>query len=395
MRAHLTDAGVRALKAGKRQYRVWDTKTPGFGILVGRTKSWICMYGPKRKLRVLGRYPDMALADARTSAKGLLLEKAGKVPSQTFGEALDRYYELHLPTLRPSSAYNLRTLLERHWSKWERRDLDDIEPREVVLYLDTLTGTPTERHKAFKELRSFYRWCMGRQYADANPCAHLTAPPAPKSRDRVLSDEELAKVWAAAEGMSGNFSRILRLLILTGARRGEIANLRGEYLDRQKRCINLPAEAVKNSHPHTIPYGVLAESILPPARIGWLFPAKGNPQRPFNGFTQPKRQLDAVAGIDFSLHDLRRTMATRWAEFGVAPHIIERALTRPSSSERRSAVDTNRIRVLLDQRDALDKEITAAVSGDKARAPQRCGICHQEGHSSRTCPTKQGGSNAP
>jgi integrase len=299
----LTDAGVRALKFSQNQFRVWDTKTPGFGVLVGaRGKSWICMYGAHRKLKVIGKYPDMPLADARKAAKALLLEKSGKAPAKTFGEALDRYYELYLPTIRPSSAYNLKNLMERHYRKWERRDLDDVQPSAIVLYLDTLTDTPTERHKAFKELRAFYRWCVGRQYVYTSPCASLDGPPQPKSRERVLTDDELRAIWRAAEGMGGNFSRIVRLLILTGARRGEIAKLRGEYIDRQKRLIHLPAEAVKNGRAHTIPYGDLAESILPPTRIGWLFPAKGRAHNPFSGFAQPKAELDKLCGVDFNPH---------------------------------------------------------------------------------------------
>jgi hypothetical protein len=69
MRAHLTDVSVRAFAASDKQVKVWDTKTPGFGVRInGRTKSWIVMYGQARTLKVLGRYPELSLADARKQA---------------------------------------------------------------------------------------------------------------------------------------------------------------------------------------------------------------------------------------------------------------------------------------------------------------------------------------
>lgn len=327
MKQQLTDVSVRQLKASAKQFKVWDTKTPGFGIIVGSTtKTWFAVYGRARKFKALGRYPELSLADARTAAKKLLLERSSRAASKSFGEALDLYYAVHFPTLRPSSAYALKGLMERHYRSWAHKDLDDIEPGEVVRYLDTLLKTPTERHKAFKELRAFLRWCVGRQYMHTSPCEALKGPETPKSRERVLSDAELVAVWRAAEEMSGNFSKIVRLLILTGMRRGECAKLRGEYLDRQKCILTLPGAVTKNSREHQIHFGPMTAALLPPTQIGWLFPAKGRPQNAFNGFAQPKQAIEEKSGVSFGLHDLRRTFSTKLAELKVAPHIIERLL---------------------------------------------------------------------
>ena len=327
MRATLTDLSVRALKHANKQYKVWDTKTPGFGIIVGSTtKSWFAVYGRSRKFKALGRYPEMTLANARVAAKKFLIERSHRAASKSFGEALALYYAIHLPTLRPSSSYELKGLMERHYRRWAHKDLDDISSGEVIRYIDTLIRTPTERHKAFKELRAFFRWCTGRQYMHANPCENLRAPETPKSRDRVLSDAELVAVWRAAETTRGNFSKIIRLLILTGMRRGECAQLRGEYIDRDKRIITLPGSATKNGNEHHVYYGPLTAAILVPTQIGWLFPARGRPKNAFSGFTQPKRVLERQSGVSFAIHDLRRTFATKLAELRTPPHIIERLL---------------------------------------------------------------------
>jgi hypothetical protein len=160
-RAHLTELAVRALKPRQQQYRVWDTTTPGFGCLVGgKRKSWIVMFGKRRRLKVIGVFPDLSLADARRAAKKLLLSNADHAPTPTFGDALDRYYAIHFPTLRRSTAYNRKGVLERHFRQWEKKELDDITPQHINQMLDQLLSTPGERYQAFKELRTFYRWCV-------------------------------------------------------------------------------------------------------------------------------------------------------------------------------------------------------------------------------------------
>ena len=113
MRAQLTDVSVRALRPADKQYKVWDSRTPGFGIIVGSTtKSWFVSYGRARKFKAIGRYPEMSLADARAAAKKLLIERSDRAASKSFGEALDLYYAIHFATLRPSSSYALKGLME-------------------------------------------------------------------------------------------------------------------------------------------------------------------------------------------------------------------------------------------------------------------------------------------
>src|SRR3982074_2953879 len=116
MRAHLTDVSVRALKPAAKQYRVWDTKTPSFGVAVnGRTKSWIVMYGTQRVLKVLGRYPDLPLSDARKKA----LVHLGTQPPQTraprFANAVQEFLEQHYADKRPHVKSEAKRHLERHF----------------------------------------------------------------------------------------------------------------------------------------------------------------------------------------------------------------------------------------------------------------------------------------
>lgn len=108
MRSALTDISVRALKPVGKQFKVWDTKTPGFGIIIGSaTKSWFVVYGRSRKFKAIGRYPEMSLADARAAAKRLLIERSDRGASKSFGEALDLYYVV-MSALPPSSRRNAK-----------------------------------------------------------------------------------------------------------------------------------------------------------------------------------------------------------------------------------------------------------------------------------------------
>ncbi len=331
MRAHLTDVTVRALKPAAKQTKIWDKTTPGFGIRInGNSKSWIVMYGRRRSLKVLGRYPETPLADARKVAKKILAEQSERAPTPTFGDALERYYAVHFPTLRASTAYARKGVLERHYRKWERKELADITPQHVVLTLDGLLHTPVERYNAFKELKFFLRWCVGRQYLETNPCERLQPPKRGASRDRVLTDDELSKVWHASCKLRAPFSNLAKLLILTGQRRGETAKMRWEWIDTQTRTITIPKEVAKNGRQHCFPYGNMVAGVLDTIpRLNsttLLFPARARKDTAFNGFAACKAKLDKHAGVDFDLHDLRRSFATKLAEIGVAPHVIERLL---------------------------------------------------------------------
>jgi integrase len=124
----------------------------------------------------------------------------------------------------------------------------------------------------------------------------------------------------------------VKLLILTGQRRGEITNL---ALDMNTGdCIALPAWLTKNSRQHILPTGSLAQSLLPRPcqKTGLYFRGRGK-ETPFNGFSKCKRKLDERCGIhDWTLHDLRRTFATGMASLGVMLPVVERLLNHVSGS---------------------------------------------------------------
>jgi integrase len=158
----------------------------------------------------------------------------------------------------------------------------------------------------------------------------MKAPPPSRSRARVLNDIEIKAIWRALD--DDIYGRIVKLLLLTGQRRGEIAGLTGSMIGAD--TITLPSEYAKNGRLHVIPLGTMAASILGRQRLPKTLyvPARGK-STPFNGFSKTKRELDERCGIsDWTLHDLRRTFASGLAALGVPLHVIERLLNHVSGS---------------------------------------------------------------
>jgi integrase len=172
---------------------------------------------------------------------------------------------------------------------------------------------------------------------------------------------------AAAEQTRPPFGIIVRLLILTGQRRGETSRLRPEYVDRKKGTITFPGEIVKNGRTHTIPLGNMVSALLPEEQHGFLFVARGRPEHPFNGWGPCKDKLDKKCGVDFDLHDLRRTFASQLAELGIAPHIIERLLNHAKGQISGVAAIYNRYSYLPEMRTAIalwEDHLTELLAAD-------------------------------
>jgi len=151
----------------------------------------------------------------------------------------------------------------------------------------------------------------------------------------VLDDKELRKVWLAADGLGHPYAGIVKLLILTGQRRQEIAGLRWSEIDLdEQRVIHLPPARTKNGVAHDVPLSARAQGVIADLpRIvdaDLVFTVK---RRPVNGFSKAKERLDAASGVaDWTLHDLRRTVASGLQRLGVRLEVTEAVLNHKSGS---------------------------------------------------------------
>ena len=375
---HLTEIAVRSLKPREGQADYWDESTPSFGVRISKhgRKSWIVMLGPSRSRQKIGEWPDMPLAEARETAKKVLAQKSPnrwKIQSSTFEDAVDLFFTTHCADLRPRTVYETKRILNgRFLPKLKNKKLEFITKHDISSVLDTMLETPSESAHALKIAKTFFRWAIRRSYLQFNPCEGLRRPGRYVPRERVLSDAELKAVWDAADG---TFGTIIRLLILTGQRRAEIGSLRGEYIDRSKLTITLPASITKNKRTHAFPYGDMTAAILEDLPLeGYLFPARGK-EGPFNGWSKCKIALDktvAKAGTavaPWTVHDLRRTFATNLAALSVPPHITERLLNHVTGTISGVAAIYNRHAYTDEMRDAVTKWEARLASVLAAKTP--------------------------
>ena len=362
---HFSDRGLQSIQPPpKGQLDYWDTSLPSFGCRVsqGGSKTFILKRDNRRI--TIGRFPIISLSQARVEAKRLLAEfTLGRIRPQslTFAQASELFIEDKRRTRRPSTVDEYKRLLERMPFKGQ---ISEINHEEVTHRLKKFES-PSEQTHLLVALKIFFNWCLKRRYVTENPVFGLS-PKASPTRSRVLTDAELKSIWKACDEptdeMPAAFPIIVKLLILTGQRRGEIAALQTSWI--QKDQITLPPSATKNSRESTIPISALTASTLQRSSRSTsstseptlLFPARGTKDKPFNGWSKSKAALDKLAGVqDWTVHDLRRTFSTRLAELGTAPHIIERLLNHVSGTISGVAAVYNRHHFMPEMRKAVEQ----------------------------------------
>jgi hypothetical protein len=216
---------------------------------------------------------------------------------------------------------------------------------------------------------ALFGWTVKRGTVVSNPFERVPVAPTVR-RDRVLSDDEIRRVWRATEGL-GAFNAIVRALLLTGQRREEVSGLTSSELDPGLSVWTLPGTRSKNSRPHIIPISAQMETLLrAQARVSGtdlVFPGE---RSLFSGWSKSKARLDRRSGVSgWTLHDLRRTAATGMAELGIAPHVIEAVLNHASGHKAGVAGIYNQARYASEMRRALNlwgAHVAAIVEGREA-----------------------------
>jgi integrase len=232
---------------------------------------------------------------------------------------------------------------------WKGRKVQEITKREVITLLDSINdrGSPIMANRALSAVRKLFNWCVARDVIQISPCTLITPPSLERSRDRVLSDDELRIIWAVTESEGWPFGPLVKLLILTGQRLTEVGQMRWDELDLENKLWTLPAERVKNGTRHEVPLSEAALVILSSLpRIktskGFVFTTRRDAA--VSGFSRAKDRLDAAimtAGSEgagpmdhWTFHDLRRTLASGMARLGIQLPVIEKVLNHSSGTFR-------------------------------------------------------------
>jgi integrase len=236
---------------------------------------------------------------------------------------------------------------------WPGRSLQSISKKEVVAVIDkAMKRGPSAGVTAWKVAKAFFAWCEAREDDFASPARSIRKPAKEKSRDRVLDDNELELTWEAAdaEGAASAAGSLVKLLILSGARRNEVTELARDEI--KANVIELPGERTKNGLPHSIPITPMIRRVLESLPRTGKFVLNGR-DRPFGDHSGAKEEV-APAIQPWTLHDLRRSFASGLQRLGVAPHIVELALNHRSGTFSGVAGIYQRHRYTKEVRDAFE-----------------------------------------
>jgi integrase len=136
---------------------------------------------------------------------------------------------------------------------WGAKSIHEIKKRDVSDLISLIAQRNAHAsHRLLKTLKTFFRWCVGRAVIDFSPAEGISSPYREVSRDRVLTDQELAAVILSARRMPPPYGLIVEFLALTGQRREEVAQLKWDELDEKTRTWTIPGTRTKNKKVHIV-----------------------------------------------------------------------------------------------------------------------------------------------
>jgi integrase len=333
----LSDLAVKRVKPPQKgQVDIFDAGYPGFALRVsyGGGKSWVYFYriGGRLRRRSLGTYPAVTLAEARQlwrEAKhevSLGRDPAWRRTSDLNFESVAREW-LKRDQADKRSLKEVTRIVEKELiPAWGQRSIRDIRRHDILVLSDAIAdrGALTMARRVMAYVHRLFRWAKSHDLIEANPASDLPKPGSETKRDRVLSDAELAAVWKAAVEIGWPYGDVVRLLILTGARRAEISELRWSEIHGD--TIKLSGARTKNAQTHDIPLSPQALLVLSqiPRIAGSEF-VFGKPLRS-GAWSNAKLKFSAADVPHWRIHDLRHTASTGMNELGTEPHIVEAVL---------------------------------------------------------------------
>lgn len=373
----LTDAKLQGLKPPETgQREISDSKVPGLRARIGRSGkiSFVVRKRIAGTMRVitLGHYSvRFTLADARKSARSLLSDiEEGTAPVRKVRMAGAETIKSLWPAYR-SAKSSLRSIKEterifnRHiLPEFGDRVADKVTRGDITRFIDSIDA-PVMARAVVAQLSAFYGWALPRLDGLAsNPCIGAGKPTKPTPRTRVLTDDELGALWSLLETQAEPWRSAVRLLILTGQRRNEVFDADRSEFDLANAIWTIPAKRAKNGQEHIVPLSSRALEIVEALPIvdgsNKLFPAYGNLGNSAGGISKAtsriRKELEKSVGYPvphWTLHDLRRTVATGLQKLGVRFEVTEAVLNHKGKSGSGIAAVYQRHDWKIEKQDAL------------------------------------------
>ncbi len=396
----LNDRSLKALKTDKDREEFWDAdfgkKGGSFGVRVTRDgrKTFVALYRVRGRLKrvTLGVYPAISLADARKEAvKKMATDNEEARTGGTFQklsqEYMDRYAKVKK---REKSWLEDQRILDNHvLPEWRTRKYTAILRGDVLRLLDQVAEgkkgkrAPVMANRVLALISKVFNFAIENDLAPetfANPCYRLKMNPE-KSRERVLSDDEIKTLWVTTMARKDIASKVYPLMLLTAQRGGEVKAMEWSQID-DEGIWTLPAEITKNKQEHRVPLSSQALAILEEVRQTtgggkWVFPrmghgtaaSKDNQGDHVRWFGNKNTRLQTALGFEFSPHDLRRTAATKMSELGIEDTLIARILNHTWADRQVTSI-YNRWKKLPEMKTALERwgaRLEQIVSGEPAK----------------------------
>ena len=388
-------ANEYALPAERTEVLLFDDDIPGFGLRVGKKrKSWVVQWqqGARQRRMTIGHTGMLSAIKAREEAQNILAKvRLGEDPQAEkflrrnavqMSDLVDKFIEQKRTRDRAEKTLGeMRRYLSEYAQPLHALPIEQIDRKHVSHFLDDLARarSPYVADACRRNLSSFFSWAMRYGYCETNPVLATERPASSTIRERLLSPYEIKAIWQATDDGS-DFSKIVRLLLLTGQRRQEIAALSWSEIDLSKQVIRLPVRRTKNKRRHLVPLSDPALAIIDNTaqrpESDFLF---GSGSTPFSGFSKAKRALDQrITEImdgpaePWRLHDLRKHADTTMRELGVNPWVVEAILNHLPQGVSRHY---NFAQFEEERRDALDRladyviDLTKDASRSDGNAP--------------------------
>ena len=355
---NLTASFVESARPGKGRVEYWDKELPGFGLRVTKTgvKTFCAVYrvgGIKRRL-TLGKYPTVTLKAARKAAKRALgaaqngkdvaAEKQADRAGLTFGALADDYIEGHAKVhKRQSSIYADTCMINSDLAALKNRKAADITNADVSLILRVIVkrGRPIKANRVLALLSKIFRYGIGTGIlarGSVSPTYLVPRPGDESDRDRVLTDAEIKKVWLALDAQPTKAAAFIKLGLLTAQRAREVLGMAKAEVDFEKATWLIPGARTKNGREHLVPLSTQAMDIIESLKNDspYFFPSRRVAVGALNSYKKWIDQIRIATGTTdatkpgyFTVHDLRRTVATEMArlpEPKITRFMIDRVL---------------------------------------------------------------------
>ena len=372
----MTKSAIDDLPVLSKDIVYWDAGLPGFGVKVtpkGR-KVFLVMYrvagaGSRLRKYTIGPYGKVTLAMARGQAQKIFAARVdGRDPAEEkklsrrrlvvdrIDDLVETFIRERVSQIR--TAKKVSNLLRRDvLPYWGTKSIHDIKKRDVIdLVSEVSQRARYSGYRLLKTLKTFFRWCVGRAVIDISPAEGASSDFREVSRDRVLTDDELAAVLCGARQMPWPYGGIVEFLALTGQRREEVNQLKWNEIDEETQTWCIPAVRSKNGKAHIVHLSEQAVAVIKGRPRASEFVFATSKGKHFQAFAKGKRKLDELSNIKgWRLHDLRRTVVSGMARLGVPPHVADKILNHQSGTISGVAAVYQRHDFLLERKEALDR----------------------------------------